>query len=139
MIFVDTSFFFALASTKDGDHERVREVYEQFNPNQLSELWVTTNHVVFESIRLARRSLHHRAAVEMGERLYDESLARIHWASAEEEYEAFEYLKRHHDKDYSPVDCLSFVVMLNHGIQEALTIDSDFTHRFIARPGPARK
>jgi len=81
-------FFFALASTKDGDHERVREVYEQFNPNQLSELWVTTNHVVFESIRFARRSLHHRAAVEMGERLYDESLARIHWVSAEEEYEA---------------------------------------------------
>jgi len=136
MIFVDTSFFFALASKKDPDHERVREVYEEFNPNQLSELWLTTNHVVFESIRLARRSLHHQAAVEMGDRLYDESLARIHRASAREEYEAFEYLKKHSDKNYSPVDCLSFVVMQNYGIQEALTIDSDFTHRFIARPGP---
>jgi predicted nucleic acid-binding protein len=34
------------------------------------------------------------------------------------------------------VDCLSFVVMEKLGIREAL--DSDFTHRFIARPDPKR-
>jgi predicted nucleic acid-binding protein len=34
------------------------------------------------------------------------------------------------------VDCLSFVVMEKLGIREALAVDSDFTHRFIARPGP---
>ena len=138
MYFVDTSFFFALASKKDPDHERVREVFEEFDAKRLPELWLTTNHVVFETIRLARRSLHHAAAVEMGERLYDESLARIHRATADEEYEAFEYLKKYNDKDYSPVDCLSFVIMEAYGIHEALTVDSDFTHGFIARPGPSR-
>ena len=49
---------------------------------------------------------------------------------------SFDYLVRYHDKDYSAVDCLSFVIMEKYGIQEALTIDSDFTHRFVARPGP---
>jgi len=136
VIFVDTSFFFALASEKDPDHERVRAVFEEFDAKRLPELWLTTNHVVFEAITLVRRSLHHQAAVEMGERLYDESLARIHWASAEDEYEAFEYLKRYRDKEYSSVDCLSFVVMERYRIREALTTDRDFTHRFIARPGP---
>lgn len=34
------------------------------------------------------------------------------------------------------VDCLSFVVMEKLGIHEALAVDSDFSHRFIARPGP---
>ncbi len=136
MIFVDTSFFFALASKKDPDHERVREVFEEFDPERLSDLWLTTNHVVFESITLARSSLHHRAAVEMGERLYDESLARIHWATPQDEYEAFEYLKRYKDKEYSTVDCLSFVIMERFGIREALAVDRDFTHRFTARPGP---
>ena len=29
MIFVDTSFFYALASANDPDHERVREVFEK--------------------------------------------------------------------------------------------------------------
>lgn len=37
---------------------------------------------------------------------------------------------------HSFVDCLSFVVMEKFAIQEALAVDSDFTHRFIARPGP---
>jgi predicted nucleic acid-binding protein len=49
---------------------------------------------------------------------------------------AFAYLARPRDKDYSFVDCLSFVVMENPGINEALAVDSDFTPRFTARPGP---
>jgi predicted nucleic acid-binding protein len=56
--------------------------------------------------------------------------------TAEEERPAFHYFVRHRDKDYSFVDCLSFVVMEKLGIREALAVDSDFTHRFIARPGP---
>jgi predicted nucleic acid-binding protein len=44
----------------------------------------------------------------------------------------------HQDQTYSAVDCLSFVVMEKLGIREALAVDSDFTHRFIARPGPQR-
>ena len=73
-----------------------------------------------------------------GRRLYAETMARIHWASPAEEKEAFAYLVRHQDKNYSPVDCVSFVVMESLGLTEALTIDDDFTHRFIARPGPRK-
>jgi len=136
MVFVDTSFFFALASPGDPDHERVREVFETFDRGRLPHLWLTTNHVVFETITLARKLDGHRAAVRIGARLYREVLARIHWATAEEEKKAFDYLAKYQDKDYSPVDCLSFVVMEARGIQEALTLDGDFKHRFTARPGP---
>jgi len=72
----------------------------------------------------------------MGRRLYKQLLARIHWATPEEEKKAFDYLTRYQDKDYSSVDCLSFVIMEQHGIREALTLDGDFKHRFVARPGP---
>ena len=137
--FVDTSFFFALASAKDPDHERVREVFETFDSKLLGQVWLTTNHVVMETIRLTKRQIGHEAAVVMGHRLYGEKLARIHWTTPEEERDAFGYLARHRDKRYSPVDCVSFVVMEAHGITEALTIDSDFTHRFTARPGPRSK
>lgn len=75
----------------------------------------------------------------MGEQLYGEKLARVHWATREEELEAFSYLRRHDDKEYSFVDCLSFVIMERNGISEAWAIDSDFTHRFTARPGPLPK
>ena len=55
--FVDTSFFFALASASDPDHHRVREVFEQFDPARLPDLWLTTSHVVLETIRLTKRTI----------------------------------------------------------------------------------
>ncbi len=56
----------------------------------------------------------------------------------EDQLEAFAYPKRHHDKDYSVADCLSFVVMLKLGIQEAWSFDEHFSHRFVVRPGPTK-
>jgi hypothetical protein len=63
--------------------------------------------VVFETITLTRSSSGHREAVSMGRRLYKRLLARIHWATPEEERKAFDYLTRYQDKDYSSVDWLS--------------------------------
>ena len=136
LYFVDTSYFFALASAEDPDHERVREVFEEFDPLRLTDLWITTNHVVYETLRLTQRRIGHAAAVSMGRRLYSEKLARIHWTTSTEEKGAFAYLAKHKDQRYSPVDCLSFVVTEAYGINEALTLDKHFTHRLIARPGP---
>ena len=136
MIFVDTGFFFALVSSRDPDHERVLEVLASFGNRRLRDFLITTNHVVFETIRLTRRRIGHGEAVSMGELLYSEKMARVHWASREEEEAAFAYLKKYRDKEYSPLDCLSFVVMERLNIGEALSLNSDFTHRFIARPGP---
>jgi len=136
VIFVDTGFFFALASAKDPDHERAREVFRSLQGRRLPDLLLTTDHVVFESITLARYKIGHAAAVSMGEQLYSEQLARIHWASPDEQRAAFEYFRRHQDQRYSAVDCLSFVTMLKHGITEAFAFDDDFSHRFVLRPGP---
>ena len=138
MIFLDTSFLFALASVRDEHHERVKTVFAEYRGRRLAEVWVTTNHVVAETVTLLRR-LGHQPAAEMGRRLYGETFGSIHWATPEEEREAFRYFEQHSDKDYSFTDCLSFVVMDRLGIKEALTVDSDFTHRFIARPGPIRR
>jgi len=42
-------------------------------------------------------------------------------SSTADEMEAVEYFRRHDDKEYSAIDCLSFVVMLKHGIAEAFS------------------
>lgn len=139
MIFVDTGFFFAFFSAKDPDHSRCREVFETFKDRRLPELFLTTDHVVFETITLTRAKVGHERAVFVGERLYSEKMARIYQTSFEEQRAAFEYFKRHDDKKYSTIDCLSFVVMDKLQIREALAVDDDFTHRFVARPGPRPK
>ena len=136
MIFVDTGFFFALLSEKDPDHGRTLEVFQTLRGRNLPDILVTTNHVVFETITLAQARAGHELAVQAGDILFGEKLARIHRASFEEEKSAFDYLRRHRDKRYSAVDCLSFVVMESQGIREALAVDEHFTHRFVARPGP---
>lgn len=142
MIFLDTGFLFALSSEHDANHQRVRAVIEQYRGQRLSDIVVTTNHVVAETITLVRAKGHrdpnlaHDLAVKVGRKLFAGLLARIYDATAEEERAAFEYFAQHRDKEYSFVDCLSFVVMDKLEIREALAVDSDFTHRFIARPGP---
>jgi uncharacterized protein len=137
VIFLDTGFIFALSSEKDEHHERALEVFRGFKGQRLPDLLLTTNHVVAETVTLSRK-LGHDKATAIGERLYAGRLARIHWATEDEERAAFDYFKRHRDQVYSFADCLSFVVMDQLGITEALAVDSDFTHRFTARPGPKR-
>jgi predicted nucleic acid-binding protein len=144
VIFLDTSFLFPLFARHDPDHQRVREVVESLRDKTLSELVLTTNHVVAETVTLVRYKgsrrdpgVAHRLAVEVGQALYSGRLATIHNASADEERAAFDYFARHADQKYSMVDCLSFVVMEKLGIKEALAVDEDFTHRFVARPGPS--
>jgi predicted nucleic acid-binding protein len=142
VIFLDTGFVFALVYRRDANHKRVRAVMDEYRGLDLRRLVLTTNHVVEETITLVRSSVHrdagvaHDIAVDVGRQLFAGVFGQIHHATPEEERAAFEYLARHRDKKYSLTDCLSFVVMEKHGIREALAVDEDFTHRFIARPGP---
>jgi uncharacterized protein len=138
MIFVDTSFFIALLDPRDKNHSRAVEALAAFQGKRLSDLLLTINNVVLETITVARYEVGHALAVRAGQMLYGEKLARLHRTTAEEEAAAFAYLQKYHDKVYSAVDCLSFAVMERSGIREALTFDSDFGHRFVMRPGPAR-
>jgi predicted nucleic acid-binding protein len=147
VIFLDTSFLYPLFNVEDDDHGRVREVFEARRGQPLTELLLTTPHVIFETITLIRlgqrqgrpdSATRHRHAVYAGERLLAGKLARIYRPTEEDERAAFDYFEKHEDQEYSFIDCLSFVVMDKHGIREAWAVDSDFTHRFTARPGPAR-
>src|SRR5262245_41523131 len=115
-----------------------------FRGKRMADQVLTTNRVVAETITLVRykgsreSKAAHALAVEVGGALYAGTLARIHWTTPEEERAAFAYFERHADQEYSMVDGLTFVVMEQQGIREALAVDTDFTHRFTARPGPAR-
>ena len=129
MIFLDTGFVFALIAEHDVNHRRALELLEQYEERRLLDLVVTTNHVLAETLTLVRTRAHPRAAVrhelavKVGENLFEGVFGKIHQATAEEERAAFAYFRQHADQDYSFVDCVSFVVMLNLGIEEAWTFD----------------
>jgi uncharacterized protein len=135
VIFVDTSFFLAVFSVRDQWHEKAMACLAAYDAwRRPCDHFVTTNHVVFETITVARSKAGYALAVAAGEELLRGQMARIYHASEEEERAAFDYLKKYRDKDYSPADCLSFVVMEKLAITEALSFDAHFSHRFIVRP-----
>jgi predicted nucleic acid-binding protein len=137
VIFVDTSFFVALMDPATRTTAAPLRLFQSFQDQRLNQVLLTTNNVVLEAITVTRYEVGHALALTTGGTLYSEKLTRIHRTTAEEEAAAFEYLKQHSDKEYSAVDCLSFVVMLKLGINGALAFDEDFGHRFVVRPGPA--
>lgn len=142
MIFLDTGFLYALLDADDESHAAVREILGRERGKRLSDLLLTTNLIVGETLTMVRTHgrqdprFRHARAVDLGRQLYAGVFGRIHQVTPEEEREAFEYFAKHADKDYSFVDCTSFVVMAKYGLQLAWSVDGDFNHRFTALPGP---
>lgn len=135
MIFVDTGFFVALLCENDAHHDRAQRALQAYRGRNLRQSLLTTNNVLLETLTVARREAGHQVAVQAGELLFSGKLASLYRTTEEDEQAAFGYMKQHADKRYSAIDCLSFVVMLKLGINEALTFDRrDFSHRFIVKP-----
>jgi predicted nucleic acid-binding protein len=115
VIFVDTSFFAALLPPKDVNHRRAALAVEELCEVRLSDILLTTNNVILETITVARYEGSDQTAIRAAELLYGGAMARVYRTTAEDEAQAVAYLRRHHDHEYRAVDCLSFVVMLAQG------------------------
>ncbi len=123
MIFVDTSFWLALAMPRDVRHATSVTLYERFGGSRL----VTSNHVRGETWTFLRRRVRHRVAVHFLDSLQETSRIRLDFVAPELEEEALVWLRRHDEREYSFVDATSFALMRRERIREALGFDSDFT------------
>jgi uncharacterized protein len=106
VIFVDTGGWFASVVPTDRDHDAAtRWLVTNCEP------LVTSDYVVDEILTLLRARGHHARAVALGERLFTNQLARIHYLSAEEILATWEVFRSFADKEWSFTDCSSKVVM----------------------------
>ena len=97
---------------------------------------VTSNYIVDEVITLSRNRLGYEVAVEIGQKLWDESIANLIRVIPQDEKKAWEIFVTYHDKTFSFTDCTSFALMERIGITEAFAFDEHFTQygRFIVLP-----
>lgn len=121
-IFVDTSFVLALINERDQYHDQAEKLSHKFENSPL----ITTDAVLLEignamakdfreeavEIIKVLRSSNRVEIIEIGERLFERGL---------------EIYDKYSDKTWGLVDCISFIVMQENGITEALTFDGDFT------------
>jgi predicted nucleic acid-binding protein len=121
VIFVDTSFWIAVATEGDDHHDEARRL-----SRSADALLVTTNHVRGETWTFLNRRHGHGAAVALLDRMSRALRLRIEFVSRELEEEAWRWLRRRDEREYSFVDATSFAVMRSLRVREALAFDGDF-------------
>jgi predicted nucleic acid-binding protein len=118
---VDTSFVVALVNEKDQNYDRACELAEEFDGQPL----ITTDAVLLEVGNSLARNFRKQAAEIIGDFL---TSGEVEVVSLDEALfqRAFELYQTHGDKAWGMTDCISFVVMRERGVTEALTGDNDF-------------
>ncbi len=138
-LFVDTSAWYPLADPEHPDHaacaEAIREEVKR------GTRIVTTNLVVAESYALLLNRLGRESALAFLGEVSRPPLA-VTSSSPDLELRArTDWLEAYDDHDFSLADAVSFAVMAERGINDALTLDRHFAvagFRMVPAPRPAR-
>lgn len=132
-VFVDTSAWYALASSSDGDHRAAQAIYAELVDRD--EALVTSSYTVAETMGLMQRRLGWRplelfsAAVRTVDVAWiDEALHR--------EAEAILFARR--KRGITIVDAASFAVMTSRGVDTAFAFDDDFAREGFGLLRPRR-
>jgi uncharacterized protein len=123
-VFVDTGAWVALQYRRDQYHSRARTVLRRLRSDDLG--LVTTEWVMAESVTLlkARGAVDH--ALTFGEAVQAGRLGYMVESTAERRRRAWELFTRYRDRRVSLVDCASFAVMEELGLNRFFGFDDDF-------------
>ncbi len=118
---VDTSGFLCFNEKEEPYHEKAVELYDS------AKARLTTNYVLAEYTALAQvRGIPRRETIKFSNRILDDERIEIIRIDENLRRRAGELIKQRKDKTYSLCEAVSFVVMRERKITEALTTDKHF-------------
>ncbi len=125
-LFADTSGWGHLVDPSQSFHNQAASQYRK--ARQQGRNVVTTNYILLELVALLTNPLRipRPSVVAFIEGLKSSPHVEIVHVDAALDAEAWQLLCKRLDKEWSLVDCASFVLMSRRGIREALTSDQDF-------------
>ncbi len=125
-IFVDTSGWASLADVSEPFYQKAKTVYTAAIQNR--QRFVTSNYVLAELVALMTSPLrfHRPRIIEFVGSIKESPFFDIIHIDEYLDTKAWELLTNRTDKNWSLVDCSSFVVMREHKIVESLTTDHHF-------------
>ena len=119
--FIDTNFITALVNERDELHAKALELSERFE----GQKFLLTDAILLESGNaLAKRF--RTEIIDIIDQFQNSADVEIVRLDPEIFEAGFNLFKQHTDKTWGLVDCISFVVMNERGITEALTFDQHF-------------
>ena len=127
-LFLDTSGLFSLFDEGDARHWEASEIFAQVRP------LCTTNYVLAEFVPLTQvRGLHREKSLRFLRELVSLPRLEVVWVDELLHRQAVELLQARRDKTYSLCDAVSFVLMRERGLNEALTTDKHFAQEGFIR------
>ena len=122
--FLDTAYAVALAIEADQYHERALALAASFKQERLRV--VTTRAVLVEIGNALARPSYRATSVTYLQSLERDPAVEVVPLTDELYQQAFTLYQMRTDKDWGLTDCISFVVMRERGLTEALTADRHF-------------
>ena len=123
-VFLDTSFAIALSSVTDQNHERAIKLANQIETDRTR--LVTTQAILLEIGNSLSKQKYRGAAIQLLESLETDPSVEVVLLTNSLYKLAFNLFKQREDKEWGLVDCISFIVMKDKGITDALTTDNHF-------------
>jgi uncharacterized protein len=128
MMLLDTSGLYCYLDAGDARHSEAVTLLES------AKTRVTHNYVLAELVALCNaRGLDRGVTLGFITELTDDPNIVIIWVGQKDHGLAMELLRSRPDKNYSLCDAMSFLVMGQHGITEALTTDHHFEQEGFTR------
>jgi uncharacterized protein len=125
-LFADTAGWGHLLDQTQNHHSLAASLYRQ--ARQQGRKLITTNYILVELVALLTSPLRipRSNIIALIESLKASPYVEIIHIDASLDAEAWQLLRQRQDKDWSLVDCSSFVVMRQRNMLEALTTDHHF-------------
>jgi predicted nucleic acid-binding protein len=123
-IFLDTSFAIASVSEKDQFHQKANNWLDKIEFSGISIF--TTQAILLEIGNALSKSAFRQIGINLLIHFENDPSTEIISLTGELYDKAFELFSRRLDKEWGLVDCVSFVVMKEREITEALTADEHF-------------
>lgn len=123
-VFPDTAFAIALSVATDEHHQQAEKLADQLEAD--ATRLVTTRAILLEIGNALSKPRYRQAAVKLLTALVLDRQVEIVTLTEELYAQAFDLFRHRPDKEWGLVDCVSFIVMQERGITEALTTDEHF-------------
>jgi predicted nucleic acid-binding protein len=115
---LDAAFYIALSSSRDQNHLIARQFAGSFTGRV-----ITTEDVLTEVANFLSHPVHREKTVKLLEELRADPKTEVISSSHELWDRGLDLYARRPDKGWSLTDCISFAVMTERGLTEALTAD----------------
>lgn len=121
IVFMDSFALIAWINTRDAAHQRVKSYLDSYSGTIVTTEWVLLEFADAFSLSKAKP-----VAIETIKRIRRLPMFQVVGFEPAVQQAGFDLYETRLDKDWSLTDCVSFAVMTQRGLSEALTADHHF-------------